>query len=79
VEASRLDTSLKEAATIDTALQRQHRICRLNAEFRLEEEGHAVVTVHPGFMRTEMTRSVGFDKFWDERSAVMSELLQNRS
>lgn len=25
-----------------------------------------VSTVHPGFMRTEMTKGVGFDKYWDE-------------
>ena len=23
-------------------------------------------SVHPGFMRTEMTKGVGFDKYWDE-------------
>jgi NAD(P)-dependent dehydrogenase (short-subunit alcohol dehydrogenase family) len=32
----------------------------------LRERGIAVRLVHPGFMRTEMTRSIGFDKFWDE-------------
>lgn len=32
----------------------------------LKEKGIAVGLVHPGFMRTEMTRSVGFDKFWDQ-------------
>ena len=32
----------------------------------MKERGVAVATVHPGFMRTEMTRSVGFDKFWDD-------------
>ena len=31
----------------------------------LRERGIAVGLVHPGFMRTEMTRSVGFDQFWD--------------
>lgn len=31
----------------------------------LMEMGIAVGLVHPGFMRTEMTRGVGFDKFWD--------------
>lgn len=29
----------------------------------LKNEGIAVGIVHPGFMRTEMTRSVGFDQF----------------
>lgn len=32
----------------------------------LKSMGVAVGMVHPGFMRTEMTRGVGFDKFWDE-------------
>ena len=31
----------------------------------LKDKGVAVGLVHPGFMRTEMTKSVGFDKFWD--------------
>lgn len=31
----------------------------------LKDKGIAVGLVHPGFMRTEMTRSVGFDKYWD--------------
>lgn len=31
----------------------------------LKDKGIAVGLVHPGFMRTEMTKSVGFDKFWD--------------
>ena len=32
----------------------------------LKEKGVVVSIVHPGFMRTEMTKGVGFDKFWDE-------------
>ncbi|KAI9934324.1 hypothetical protein ASPWEDRAFT_25997 [Aspergillus wentii DTO 134E9] len=36
----------------------------------LKEKGIAVGLVHPGFMRTEMTKSVGFDKFWDAGGAV---------
>lgn len=31
----------------------------------LKESGVAVGLVHPGFMRTEMTKGVGFDKYWD--------------
>lgn len=31
----------------------------------LKPKGIAVGLVHPGFMRTEMTKSVGFDKYWD--------------
>ncbi|TAQ89503.1 hypothetical protein B7494_g2159 [Chlorociboria aeruginascens] len=36
----------------------------------LKDEGIVVSVVHPGFMRTEMTRGVGFDKFWDDGGAV---------
>jgi NAD(P)-dependent dehydrogenase (short-subunit alcohol dehydrogenase family) len=31
----------------------------------LKAKGIAVGLVHPGFMRTDMTKSVGFDKYWD--------------
>lgn len=31
----------------------------------LKPKGIAVGLVHPGFMRTEMTKGVGFDKYWD--------------
>ncbi|KAF7512065.1 hypothetical protein GJ744_002778 [Endocarpon pusillum] len=30
----------------------------------------AVGIVHPSFMRTEMTKGVGFDKFWDDGGAL---------
>ncbi|KAJ5626179.1 hypothetical protein N7510_002488 [Penicillium lagena] len=36
----------------------------------LKEQGIAVGLVHPGFMRTEMTKGVGFDKYWDAGGAV---------
>jgi len=36
----------------------------------LKEEGIAVCALHPGFMRTEMTAGVGFDKYWDDGGAV---------
>ena len=32
----------------------------------LREKGVVISIVHPGFMRTEMTKGVGFDKFWDD-------------
>jgi NAD(P)-dependent dehydrogenase (short-subunit alcohol dehydrogenase family) len=32
----------------------------------LKDKGIIVSTVHPGFMRTEMTKGVGFDKYWDD-------------
>jgi len=31
----------------------------------LKEKGVVISIVHPGFMRTEMTKGVGFDKYWD--------------
>lgn len=34
--------------------------------FDLKEEEIIVSMVHPGFMRTEMTAGVGFDKYWDK-------------
>ena len=40
----------------------------------LKEKGVAVAVVHPGFMRTEMTKGVGFDKFWDEGGAVTPDV-----
>ena len=39
----------------------------------LKPKGIAVGLVHPGFMRTEMTKGVGFDKFWDSGGAVRPE------
>lgn len=33
--------------------------------FDLKPKSIAVALVHPGFMRTEMTKGVGFDKYWD--------------
>ncbi|KAM0220458.1 hypothetical protein ACHAPQ_008451 [Fusarium lateritium] len=36
----------------------------------LNDQGVIVSIVHPGFMRTEMTKGVGFDEFWDEGGAV---------
>jgi NAD(P)-dependent dehydrogenase (short-subunit alcohol dehydrogenase family) len=40
----------------------------------LKERGVAVASVHPGFMRTEMTKNVGFDKFWDDGGAVTPDV-----
>jgi NAD(P)-dependent dehydrogenase (short-subunit alcohol dehydrogenase family) len=37
----------------------------------LKERGVGVLAVHPGFMRTEMTRGVGFDKYWDDGGGEM--------
>ncbi|PHH60210.1 hypothetical protein CDD81_1952 [Ophiocordyceps australis] len=39
----------------------------------LEAEGIVVSMVHPGFMRTDMTAGVGFDKFWDQGHAVTAD------
>ncbi|OCL05337.1 NAD(P)-binding protein [Glonium stellatum] len=40
----------------------------------LKGRGVAVGIVHPGFMRTEMTKGVGFDKFWDQGGAVTPDV-----
>ena len=42
--------------------------------FDLKDDGVAVAMVHPGFMRTEMTKGVGFDKFWDAGGAVTPDV-----
>lgn len=42
--------------------------------FDLKDKGVAVALVHPGFMRTEMTKGVGFDKFWDDGGAVTPDV-----
>ncbi|CAK7265156.1 hypothetical protein SEPCBS57363_001437 [Sporothrix epigloea] len=39
----------------------------------LKEAGVTVSVVHPGFMRTEMTKGVGFDQYWDDGGAVTPE------
>jgi len=39
----------------------------------LKDAGIIVSVVHPGFMRTEMTKGVGFDKYWDDGGAVLPE------
>jgi short-subunit dehydrogenase len=36
----------------------------------LKDEEVVISTVHPGLMRTEMTKGVGFNKFWDDGGAV---------
>lgn len=43
----------------------------------LKDKGIAVGLVHPGFMRTEMTKGVGFDKYWDAGGGK-SEAVQYR-
>lgn len=40
----------------------------------LKDKGIAVGIVHPGFMRTEMTAGVGFDKYWDDGGAVTPDV-----
>jgi NAD(P)-dependent dehydrogenase (short-subunit alcohol dehydrogenase family) len=41
----------------------------------LKEQGVIISIVHPGFMRTEMTKGVGFDKFWDDGGGEFSHFL----
>ncbi|KAK7917091.1 oxidoreductase [Apiospora marii] len=36
----------------------------------LKDKEVIISIVHPGFMRTEMTKGVGFDKYWDDGGAV---------
>jgi len=36
----------------------------------LKQDGITVVMIHPGFMRTDMTRGVGYDKYWESGGAV---------
>lgn len=53
--------------------------------FDLKDKGIAVAIVHPSFMRTEMTKNIGFDKFWDDGGAltpdeaakIMAEWVEN--
>ncbi|POS70667.1 oxidoreductase [Diaporthe helianthi] len=39
----------------------------------LKDAGVVISIVHPGFMRSEMTKGVGFDKFWDDSGAVTTD------
>lgn len=39
----------------------------------LKDEDVAVGLVHPGFMRTEMTKNAGLDAHWDDGGAVTPE------
>jgi len=41
--------------------------------FDLKDKSISVASVHPSFMRTEMTKGVGFDKFWDDGGALSPE------
>lgn len=49
-------------------------MCAKLLSLDLKERDVAVASVHPGFMKTEMTRSVGFDKFWDDGGAVTPDV-----
>ncbi|KAJ3003117.1 hypothetical protein HKX48_001946 [Thoreauomyces humboldtii] len=40
----------------------------------LEDQGVVVSIVHPGFMRTDMTKGVGFDQFYEEGGAVTPDV-----
>ena len=40
----------------------------------LKDKGIVVSLVHPGFMRTEMTKGVGYDKYWDSGGAVTPDV-----
>lgn len=47
----------------------------------LKDKGIIISIVHPAFMRTEMTKGVGFDKYWDDGGGKWIRLskLQNRT
>jgi NAD(P)-dependent dehydrogenase (short-subunit alcohol dehydrogenase family) len=49
-------------------------MCMKLLSLDLHDRGVAVVSVHPGFMRTEMTKNVGFDKFWDDGGGKTSSI-----
>ncbi|KAF2008931.1 NAD(P)-binding protein [Aaosphaeria arxii CBS 175.79] len=53
-----------------TALNMSAKLLSLD----LKDRGVAIATVHPGFMRTEMTKGVGFDKYWDDGGAVTPDV-----
>lgn len=40
----------------------------------LKDAGVIISIVHPGFMRTEMTKGVGFDQYWDAGGAVTPDV-----
>ena len=37
----------------------------------LKDAGVVVSIIHPGFMRSDMTKGVGFDKFWDDGGGML--------
>lgn len=43
----------------------------------LKDKEVIISIVHPGFMRTEMTKGVGFDKYWDDGGAVTPDEAAN--
>ncbi|KIW64377.1 hypothetical protein PV04_09316 [Phialophora macrospora] len=45
----------------------------LQLKYDLEPHGVAIAMVHPSFMRTEMTKGVGFDEAWDANEALTPE------
>jgi NAD(P)-dependent dehydrogenase (short-subunit alcohol dehydrogenase family) len=42
----------------------------LQLRYDLEPKGIGIAMVHPSFMRTEMTKGVGFDVAWEENEAL---------
>jgi hypothetical protein len=45
----------------------------------LWDEGVVISILHPGFMRTEMTAGVGFDKYWDDGGGEYSYCIHEGS
>lgn len=40
----------------------------------VKDKGIIISIIHPGFMRTEMTAGVGFDKYWDDGGGEFTTL-----
>lgn len=58
-----------------TALNMSAKLLSLD----LADREVVVTTVHPGFMRTEMTKNVGFDKFWDDGGGKHLTIIRRQS
>ncbi|WVQ72722.1 hypothetical protein IAR50_002282 [Cryptococcus sp. DSM 104548] len=41
--------------------------------YDLKERGIPIAMIHPGFLKTEMTKNAGFEKFYDKMGAVTPE------
>lgn len=51
------------------------KLLAVDASLRKKEV--TVVNLHPGFMRTEMTANIGYDKYWEAGGAVEPAVAAN--